>query len=100
MPHPPCAPPWSSASPGLASSPATYLDGSIADGEKLGWDVSLPECCWALFLQNLSAGLENPMVFCIGVTARQALNLKLGIKVEKVRTTATGWAEEEKFQNR
>ena len=70
---------------GLAASPATYLDSSIAYGEKLGWDVSFPECCWALLLQNLSSSLQDPVVFRVGVTARQALNLKLGIKMRMVR---------------
>lgn len=70
---------------GLAHSPATYLDSSVAYREELGWDVSLPECRRAFLQQNLSRSLEDPMVFCTGVTARQALNLKLGIKIKKVR---------------
>lgn len=75
------------------------MDSSIAYGEKLGWDVSLPERRWALLLQNLSPGLEDPMVLCIGVTARQLFNLKLGIKIAKVRTTGAGVGER-KFQKR
>lgn len=75
---------------GLAASPATYLDSSIAYGEKLGWDVSFPECCWALLLQNLSPSLQDPVVFRVGVTARKALNLKLGIKMRMVRMMAEG----------
>lgn len=75
------------------------MDSSIAYGEKLGWDVSLPECRWALLLQNLSPGLEDPMVLCIGVTARQAFDLKLGIKIAKVRTMGAG-VDKRKFQKR
>ena len=83
---------------GLAASPATYLDSSIAYGEKLGWDVPFPERCWALLLQNLSPGLQDSVVFCIGVTARQALNLKLGIKMEMVRMMGVGGGGQEDFQ--
>ena len=83
---------------GLATSPATYLDSSIAYGEKLGWDVPFPERCWALLLQNLSPGLQDSVVFCIGVTARQALNLKLGIKMEMVRMMGVGGGGQEEFQ--
>lgn len=75
---------------GLARSPATYLDSSIAYGENLSWDMSFPESCRPLLLQNLPRGLEDAMVLCVGVTARQALMLKLGIKIKKVRTV--GWA--------
>lgn len=83
---------------GLAASPATYLDSSIAYGEKLGWDVPFPERCWALLLQNLSPGLQDSVVFCIGVTARQALNLKLGIKMEMVRMLGLVGGGKEEFQ--
>lgn len=65
------------------AAPRTYLDSSIADGEKLGWNVSLPEGCRALLSQDLSPGLQDPMVLRVGVTARQALNLKLGTKMER-----------------
>lgn len=75
---------------GLTRSPATYLDSSIAYGENLSWDVSFPESCQPLLLQNLPRRLEDAMVLCVGVSSRQALMLKLGIKIKKVRTA--GWA--------
>lgn len=67
--------------PDQIRSPDTYLDSSIAYGQNLGWNVSFPECSWALLLQNLLGRLEDSVVFGIGVTWTQAFNLELGIKV-------------------
>lgn len=61
--------------------PDTYLDSSVAYGQNLGWNVSFPECSWALLLQNLFGCLKDSVVFGIGVTWTQAFNLELGIKV-------------------
>lgn len=88
--YPPPASPLSNRTQAAARTPATYLDSSIAYGEKLGWNVSFPERCWALLLQNLLGSLKDPMVLSFWVTVRQALNLELGTKIKKVRRVADG----------
>lgn len=75
---------------GLAT-PRTYLDGSIADGEKLGWNVSLPEGGRALLPQDLPPGLQDPMVLGVGVPARQALDLKLEQEMQRSGQSGRGW---------